>query len=186
MDIVKQDNERPVGAGVAPPAGPAQSKRRHSRGLLLVGIFKYSKAVFFTAVGAGALHLVHKDVGNVLMHVVEAMKLDPESRFVGFVMDKAGLIDVHQLRRAGTLSILYAGVCLVEGTGLVLEKKWAEYFTVTLTALGLPWESYELLEKFSPYRVGLLVINLAVLLYLLWILKKKKEEAAGDPNAESA
>ena len=156
------------------------SKSRHARGLLLVGIFKLSKAAFFTAVGAGALHLVHKDVGTVVMHIIDALRIDPESRFVGMLMDWAGLINVHQLRRAGTLSILYAMVCVVEGTGLVMEKGWAEYFTVILTAMGLPWESYELLERFSPYKVVLLVINLAVLLYLVWILKKKKQEEAED------
>lgn len=153
-----------------------EPKRHPVRGLLLVGIFKLSKAVFFTAVGAGALHLVHKDVGTVLMHIVDALRIDPESRFVGMLMDKAGLINVHQLRRAGTLSILYAVVCVVEGTGLVMEKGWAEYFTVILTAMGLPWESYELMEKFSSYKVVLLLINLAVLLYLVWILKKRKQE----------
>lgn len=148
----------------------------HERGLLLVGLFKLSKAIFFTAVGAGALHLVNKDIGAVLLHVVDVLRIDPEGRLVGFLINHVGLINSHELKRAGVLSCLYAAVCVVEGTGLVLEKRWAEYFTVTLTALGLPWEVYELMEKFSPYKVGLLVINLAVLLYLLWILKKRRQE----------
>ena len=148
----------------------------HERGLLLVGLFKLSKAVFFTAVGAGALHLVNKDIGSVLLHVVDTLRIDPEGRFVGFLMDHVVLINSHELKRAGILSCLYAAVCVVEGTGLVLEKRWAEYFTVILTAMGLPWEGYELVERFSPYKVGLLVINLAVLLYVLWILKKRRQE----------
>jgi uncharacterized membrane protein (DUF2068 family) len=164
----------------------APSKSKYSRGLLLVGLFKYSKAIFFTAVGAGALNLVHKDVGVVAQHIVDALRLDGESRFVRVRLEKAQLVDPHKLREAGTLSFLYAAVCVVEGTGLVLEKGWAEYFTVILTAMGLPWESYELMERFSPYKVGLLVINLVVLLYLLWVLKKKKEEeAAGSGSVEA-
>jgi uncharacterized membrane protein (DUF2068 family) len=150
--------------------------------LLLVGIFKLSKAVFFTLVGAGALHLVNQNVGDVLMHIIDALRIDPESRLVGILMDKAGVINNHQLRQAGTLSILYAAVCVVEGTGLVMAMGWAEYFTVILTAMGLPWESYELLERFSLYKVGLLVINLAVLLYLVWLLKKKKEQEVNGPD----
>jgi uncharacterized membrane protein (DUF2068 family) len=151
----------------------------HERGLLLVGLFKLSKAIFFTAVGAGALHLVNKDVGSVLMHVIDTLRIDPERHFVGILMDHVGLISRHDLRRAGILSFLYAVVCVVEGTGLVLEKRWAEYFTVILTAMGLPWESYELVERFSVYKVGLLGINLVVLLYLLWILKKRRKEEEG-------
>ncbi len=144
--------------------------------MLAVGIFKLSKAIFFTAVGLGALHLVNKDMGGVVMHIVDALRIDPERHFVGVLMDHVGLIDPHELRRAGVLSVLYAMVCIVEGTGLVLEKRWAEYFTTILTAMGLPWEIYELAERFSPYKVGLLVINFIVLLYLLWVLKKKREE----------
>ena len=37
----------------------------NAQGLLLVGLFKLSKAIFFTAVGAGALHLVHQEPRRV-------------------------------------------------------------------------------------------------------------------------
>lgn len=154
----------------------ALSRVGHERGLLLVGLFKLSKAIFFTAIGLGALHLVNKDIGSVVMSLVDALRIDPERHFVTILMDHAGLIDPHELRRASVLSFLYAVVCVVEGTGLVLEKRWAEYFTVVLTTMGLPWEGYELMEHFSPYKVALLLINLVVLLYVLWILKKKRAD----------
>jgi uncharacterized membrane protein (DUF2068 family) len=142
--------------------------------LLLVGLFKLSKAVFFTAVGAGALHLVDKNVGGIVARTLEALRIDPERRMVGVLIEKAGLISNRELRRAGVLSILYATVCVVEGTGLVMEKAWAEYFTVILTAIGLPWEMYELVERYSIYKVLLLAVNLAVLIYLVSILRKKR------------
>lgn len=148
----------------------------HERGLLLVGLFKLSKAIFFTAVGAGALDLMNKNISDVVRHVIDALRIDPERHFVGLLLGHVGLIQPNELRRAGILSFLYAVVCVVEGTGLMLEKRWAEYFTVTLTALGLPWEAYELVHKYSPYKVGLMVINLAVLLYLIWILRKRRQE----------
>ncbi|MGA7158865.1 MAG: DUF2127 domain-containing protein [Acidobacteriaceae bacterium] len=176
MEIHKPRTRRGDGKGSHGIVGGALSRVGHQRGLLLVGLFKLSKAIFFTAIGLGALHLVNKDVGSVVMSIVDALRIDPERRFVGILMDHVSLIDPHELKRAGILSVLYAGVCIVEGTGLVLEKRWAEYFTVILTTMGLPWESYELVERFSPYKVALLVINLLVLLYLLWVLKKKREE----------
>jgi uncharacterized membrane protein (DUF2068 family) len=91
-----------------------------------------------------------------------------------FLMDRADLIGGHQLREFSMLTFGYAGLHLIEGTGLMFEKTWAEYFTVVLTAMGLPWETYELIEKFSLLKVGLLIINLAVLLYLMWELKRKR------------
>ena len=166
-----------TGGGAGRGAKGSRSKTTHTRGLLLVGLFKLSKAVFFAAVGAGALHLIDKNVSVVVARALDALRIDPERRMVGVLIEKAGLISNHELRRAGLLSILYAGVCVVEGTGLVLEKRWAEYFTVTLTALGLPWEIYELAGRYSAYKMALLAVNLAVLLYLIEILRKKREAA---------
>jgi uncharacterized membrane protein (DUF2068 family) len=164
-EIVKGDDRIPI---------ERMRGHNHARGLLLVGLFKLSKAIFFTAMGAGAMHLVHKNVSDVLLHILDTLRIDQEHRFVEFLLAKAGLVTSHQLRQAGTLSFLYAAVCVVEGTGLVLRKRWAEFFTVFLTTIGLPWECYELWHKFSPYKVGLLVINLLVLGYLLWVLRQKR------------
>jgi uncharacterized membrane protein (DUF2068 family) len=181
MSIMTPDKPEIAKDGEQVEAEAVKPVHNHSRGLLLVGLFKLSKAIFFTAVGAGAMHLVHKDVGDVMQHIVEALRLDPEHRAVIFLLHKADLINPHQLREAGTLSFLYAAVCVVEGTGLVLRKRWAEFFTVFLTAMGLPWECYELIHKFSAYKVGLLVINLAVLAYLIWVLEQKRAVAASPP-----
>ena len=164
----------------------ALSRVGHERGLLLVGLFKLSKAIFFTAVGAGALDLMNKNISDVVRHVIDALRIDPERHFVGILMEHVGLIDSHQLKRAGILSFLYAMVCVVEGTGLMLEKRWAEYFTVTLTSLGLPLEVYELIHKYSPYKVGLMVINVVVLIYLVWILKKRRGDEGVSYGGEGA
>jgi uncharacterized membrane protein (DUF2068 family) len=153
------------------------AKSEHSRGLLIVGLFKLSKAVFFSVVGVAALRLVHRDLGELAMNVVDALHFDPESRLAGFLLDKADVIGHHQLREAGMFAFAYAALCLVEGWGLVTQKAWAEYFTVCLTMAALPWESYELLEKFQPYKLALLLVNLMVLAYLLWVLKKKRQRA---------
>lgn len=143
------------------------------RGLTIVGIFKISKTIFFTSVGAGALHLVHRNLGDLVMRLIDALPIDPEGRVVSIIMDKADLIDAHDLRRIGAGAFIYAILCLVEGTGLLMRKTWAEYFTVVLTALGLPVEAFEILHRFNWYKVGAFAINLLILLYLLWVLKRR-------------
>jgi uncharacterized membrane protein (DUF2068 family) len=160
-------------------AGSSEREESSDNGLLLVGLFKMSKAVFFTAVGAGALNLVHRNVGDLAMRIIEVLHRDPDGRFAKLLMDKADLIGGHQLRQGALLSFLYAALCIVEGTGLMLKKGWAEYFTVVLTAGAMPVETYELWERFEWFKVGLLLINVAVLLYLLWVLKQKRVREAG-------
>ena len=154
-------------------SGKGASHAKHERGLLLVGLFKLSKAIFFGVVGFGALHMVHRDFGGFVQHITEALKLDADGHFVRFLLDKADLIDNHQLRKYSAFALMYSCVCIVEGVGLVLERTWAEYFTLILTIGAMPFEMYEIWRKPSYYSLGLLLANVVILVYLVWFLRRK-------------
>jgi uncharacterized membrane protein (DUF2068 family) len=166
-------------------------KEHHARGLLAIGLFKLCKALFFLAVGAGALHLVHRDIGDLLLRVSTMLRhFDPEGRFFGIIEDKADLINGHQLRNVVKLSWGYAALSMVEGVGLMLEKTWAEYLTLTLTIGALPWDLTELVKHPNVIRAGIVLINLIVLAYLLWFLRghrqHKRERAAKNQAGHNA
>lgn len=149
----------------------------HDNGLLLIGLFKLVKAIFFFCVGIGAMHLLHKDLSDEVMRLARELRFDTEGRFVTLVMDKVDLIDVHRLREIGFATFAYSGLALTEGVGLLLEKVWAEYLTLVLTISFLPWELWELARRPSWFRLALLLINLGVLWYLIWLLKRKRGTA---------
>jgi uncharacterized membrane protein (DUF2068 family) len=146
----------------------------HDRGLLLIGLFKLAKAIFFFCIGVGAIHLLHKDLEDEVMRLAVRLKFDPESRFVALLLDKVDLIDAHRLRQISVATFGYSALALTEGVGLLLEKVWAEYLTLVLTISFLPWELYELFRRPDWFRLSLLLINLAVLGYLVWLLRRKK------------
>ena len=52
--------------------------------------------------------------------------------------------------------------------GLWKERRWAEYLTVVATAGFLPFEIRELFDRVSVFRVGALVVNVVILVYLVW------------------
>jgi len=158
-----------------PVIGEKKPRDINATGLMVVGLFKLSKTLFFTAVGFEALHLIHTNLGDQMMRLIDWLHINPVGAVASFLMDRVDLIGHHQLREAGLYSLLYAGVCLIEGVGLIRHKGWAEYFTVLLTTLGLPWEIYELIHRFEAYKIGLIAANVAVVLYLVWVLKKKRE-----------
>jgi uncharacterized membrane protein (DUF2068 family) len=58
-----------------------------------------------------------------------------------------------------------------------MEKVWAEYLTLSLTVMFLPWEIFELVRDPNWIRLALLLANLAVLAYLMWLLRRKKQTA---------
>jgi uncharacterized membrane protein (DUF2068 family) len=157
---------------------PAVKQRHRDRGLLAIGIFKLGKAILFFALGMGAIHLLHKDLGDEIMRIATALKFDPESKIVTLLLEKVDLIDAHRLKQISLATFGYSILALTEGIGLMLEKVWAEYLTLTLTISFLPWEVFELFRHPNWFRLSLLLINLAVLAYLVWLLKKKKAAAA--------
>jgi uncharacterized membrane protein (DUF2068 family) len=63
--------------------------------------------------------------------------------------------------------LAYALIEIVEGVGLWMTRRWAEYLTVVATAAFLPLEIYELTEKVSWIKIGTLVLNILAVLYIL-------------------
>ncbi len=149
-------------------------RRHHDKGLLAIGLFKLLEAVLFLCVGVGVLHFVHRDLGEVIQQWATRLRVDPDGRLVNFALDHIDAITAHRLRQIGVATFLYAGLRVVEGVGLVLEKLWAEYLTVGVTTAFLPWEMYEIVVRMDWFRVGLFGANLCVLAYLLWWLRRRK------------
>jgi uncharacterized membrane protein (DUF2068 family) len=77
-----------------------------------------------------------------------------------------------QLLRAVTLS--YAAVFAVEGIGLWLQKRWAEWLTTIITASLIPLEIWELFFRPNVGKALVLAANVAIVAYLIWQLHSKR------------
>jgi uncharacterized membrane protein (DUF2068 family) len=154
----------------------AGARSRRDRGIVAIGIFKLLQGLLFVLVGIGAIRLLHRDLMQIAEHFILAMRFDPEGRFVNLVMDKLALIDSHRLKQISVAIFAVASLDLVEGIGLVLEKAWAEYVTLVLTASFLPWEFFEILRRATWIRATLLGINLAVVIYLVYYVQARMRE----------
>jgi uncharacterized membrane protein (DUF2068 family) len=152
------------------------SRPHRNRWLVLIAAFKLAQAVLFVAMGVGVLRLLHKDIGDALENLVYHLRFNPESRLVNFILEKAASVDDKMLRRLSAVFFLYAAVDLVEGTGLYLEKVWAEFVTLAITASFLPWEMYEVYRKLTWPRVSLLAINALVLWYLAKLIWERQRQ----------
>jgi uncharacterized membrane protein (DUF2068 family) len=62
--------------------------------------------------------------------------------------------------------ILYAALEATEGVGLAMRRRWAEYLTVLATAVLIPYEAIEVVHRPTVVRVGALVVNVAIVVYL--------------------
>jgi len=146
--------------------------KSHSRGLLLVAAFKLFKGFTLLAVAIGALHLLHRDVASVADQWVNAFRVDPHNRYIHWLLAKLSSVDDRKLRELSVGTFIYAAVFLTEGTGLAFRKRWAEYFTTITTASFLPLEIYELIHHATVAKSVALVLNIAVLVYLVWEIRR--------------
>jgi uncharacterized membrane protein (DUF2068 family) len=160
-----------------------QSHPNRNRWLITIGVLKLLKAVLFISMGFGVIRLLHKDVADVLLRTVTALRFDPENRFVNVLLEQSALLSPHRLKEISFGMFLYAALDIIEGTGLVLEKVWAEYFTLTLTGSFLPWEFYEIIRHITVFKVVLTVLNLAVFVYLANVVNEKVRTRQQEPIA---
>jgi uncharacterized membrane protein (DUF2068 family) len=65
-------------------------------------------------------------------------------------------------------AIVYALLEGTEGVGLAMRRRWAEYLTVIATGLLIPYEAYEVVHRVTLFKVGALLLNVAVVGYLAY------------------
>src|SRR4051812_29943177 len=146
--------------------------RSHHTGLAVIAVFKVVKGVLLLLVGLGLLKLVHAEIATLFSLLIEGLHLNADSRLIHALVLKIDALQPSSVQLAGLVSLGYAGMLLVEGIGLWLEFTWAAYLTVASTSLLLPFELYEIIEQVSVLRIGVLLLNLAIVAYLVGQLRR--------------
>jgi uncharacterized membrane protein (DUF2068 family) len=147
----------------------------HDKGLLALAVFKWFKALVLFLVGVGFLKLMHHDIETIVQGWVNELRVDPDNRFLGAFLAKLNLLDDKKIEALSGLTFAYGALFLVEGTGLFLEKRWAEYLTVVATVSFIPLEIYELLKAPSLLKCVALVINVAIAAFLMVKIRRGRE-----------
>lgn len=149
----------------------------HARGLRLIAAFKLLKGFALLALGIGALKFLHKDVAAIVEHWINVFQVDPHNHYIHGLLEKLSMLDARRLKELSVGTFIYSAIFFTEGIGLAVGKRWAEYFTVITTSSLLPLEIYELVKHVSVARIFALLINLAVVVYLLVELRRTKARA---------
>jgi len=144
-----------------------QKRNRHSRGLMMIAVFKLLKAVALLLLGFGELHYLHRDLAREIARGVDLLRVDPHNHYLIWLMERVAKVDEKKLRELSVGTFFYAGLFLCEGIGLSLRKRWAEYLTIVSTGSLMPVEVYEIVEGPSLTKIGVLVLNVVIVAYLV-------------------
>jgi uncharacterized membrane protein (DUF2068 family) len=82
-------------------------------------------------------------------------------------LDKVVSLRPRTLEIAGAFVTGYAVLEAVEMVGLWYARRWAEYLTFVATTVLLPLEVYELTTRITALKVIALLVNIAIVVYLL-------------------
>ena len=140
----------------------------------VIAAFKLLKAIVLIAVGVGALKLLHQDAADALGRWAAMPGFDPGNQYVDRALQKVANLTPNNIKVIGVGSLVYAGLFLIEGIGLWMVRRWAEWFTVIVTSSLVPVEIYEIHRHPSPVKILVLMINLAVAGYLVYRIRNPR------------
>ncbi|MBJ7347139.1 MAG: DUF2127 domain-containing protein [Thermoleophilaceae bacterium] len=80
----------------------------------------------------------------------------------------AFVLKTATLNEIGLVVSLYALIEGAEAVGLWYTRRWAEYLTFIATTALLPFELYELSKTVTPLKLSALIVNLAIVSYLIY------------------
>ena len=160
------------------------SERR--RGLEVIGVLKLLKSLALVVAGVGLLSLIHRDAAETLRGWIDLLRLDAHAHLIEKLIARVAGISRHALRDLGVGTLFYAVVFGIEGVGLLLAKTWAEYLTTLVTVSFLPVEGYELIKHPSLVKGLVILVNAAIVLYLVLEIRRRRHEDREEASAPAS
>ncbi len=134
--------------------------------LRVIAVFKLVKAIVLFASLVAVFNLVHHQETSIFNWALR-LHVDPDNRYLGEILAAIFSLDTKHLSIVAIGTGLYAVLFAVEGIGLWLKQRWAEYLSIIATAGFIPIECYEILKNASVHKGILLALNVAIVAYLI-------------------
>jgi uncharacterized membrane protein (DUF2068 family) len=125
------------------------------------------KGLLLFILSVGLMSLINKDLDQLAKQLARDLNLDVDKYYINILLSKVGMVKTTLLVEVSIGMFLYATLSWVEAYGLHMRKRWAEYLTAVATALFIPVEVYQVIFRLSAIRVAVLVLNIAIVYYLI-------------------
>jgi uncharacterized membrane protein (DUF2068 family) len=150
--------------------------RRQRRVLRTVAFIEFSKGIFVLLMGLSALMLVHRDVWLIAESLLVLLHINSDRHIALVFLDFADSVTDARLWAAAQIAFAYSVLRFTESYGLWKERPWAEWVAVISGTLLLPLEVREMLRGVTLLRSFLFVGNLAIVFYMLHVLRTGRRE----------
>ena len=146
--------------------------------LRTIALYKIVKVVLLLAVAYGELRLRDASLAAKLLSWAQARPYGLEHRIVTQLLEWFSGLSVPRINALRIVTLAYAGVFAVEGIGLWMQKRWAEWLTTIITASLIPLEAWEMFFRPTIGKAVILLTNIAVVAYLVWHVRTRTRAIA--------
>jgi uncharacterized membrane protein (DUF2068 family) len=149
---------------------------RTSRAVRVVAVLEAFKGIVVLLAATGLLALVHRDLDDFAVRLVQHAHLNPASRWPHIFLDAVSHLDQPRLLWLAVGAAAYGAVRLVEAYGLFRERAWAEWLSALSGGLYVPMELVELARQRSLLSLVLLAVNLVVVAVMVRALMQRRSD----------
>jgi uncharacterized membrane protein (DUF2068 family) len=128
--------------------------------------------VLFAAIAI--LFFVHRDPWDIADGLLHLLHISPDGHFAQRFLDWADTLTEAKLWAVAGAALAYSILRFFEAYGLWYARAWAEWIALVSGSLYLPYEIYKLIHRQNLFHVTILLINLAIVLYMAYLLKTGK------------
>lgn len=159
--------------------GMRATPARHDRLLPWIAAERAFRALVLITVGLVLVTHPHANWASEIASFAQRLGLDPKQNWVHRLIQKVSKISTNQDVVFGAIALGYGALEGVEAYGLWKRRRWGEWLTVLATSLLFVPEVWELTKSATALKVGALLVNIAVVAYLLWRLRRPRPLAQG-------
>jgi uncharacterized membrane protein (DUF2068 family) len=150
--------------------------------LRTIALYKLVKVLLLLAIAYGEVRLSDASLTAKLLDWASARPLGLEHHVVTWLLEKFSGMSASQVHALRIVTLSYAALFAIEGVGLWMQKRWAEWLTTIITASLIPLEVYELFFRPNLGKLAVLIANIAIVAYLVWhVLRTRHKHGDSAP-----
>jgi uncharacterized membrane protein (DUF2068 family) len=142
--------------------------------LRIIAIYKLVKVLLLLALAYGEVRLHDASLAAKLLTWASARPLGLERQVVTQLLTWFSGISVSGIHTLRLVTLCYAAVFAIEGVGLWMRKRWAEWMTTIITASLIPFELWELFYRPNVGKLLVLLANTAIVVILIWHVRRTR------------
>lgn len=160
--------------------------------LRTIALYKLLKVLLLLLAAWGELRLHDASLAAKLVTWAQGRPSGLEHAVVTRVLQWFSGLSESKIHALRFVTFTYAAIFAVEGVGLWMQKRWAEWLTTIITGSLIPLEVWEFAHRPNLGKAAVVLGNVAIVVYLIWHVRAKERggacaaaaaPATADPNA---